>query len=72
MTQALHRLVEMIGERGETADKHLIISHCNAPERAELVKKLLLATNEFKRVIVLNTRGVNSMYANAGGVIVTA
>lgn len=73
MKKALARLGELVtAELKEARDRCLIISHCNAPERAELVKKLILAKNEFKRVIVLNTRGVNSMYANAGGVIVTA
>ena len=66
MKKALARLGELVtAELKEARDRCLIISHCNAPERAELVKKLLLAKNEFKRVIVLNTRGVNSMYANA-------
>lgn len=73
MKKALARLGELVtAELKEARDRCLIISHCNAPERAELVKKLMLAKNEFKRVIILNTRGVNSMYANAGGVIVTA
>lgn len=73
MKKALARLGELVTEElREAKDRCLIISHCNAPDRAELVKKLILAKNEFKRVIIMNTRGVSSMYANAGGIIVTA
>lgn len=73
MKKALTRLGEMlVSELQDARDRCLIISHCNAPERAEFIKKLLLAKAQFKRVIILNTRGISSMYANDGGVIVTA
>ena len=73
MKKALARLGELLTEElKEAKERCLIISHCNAPERAELVKKLILAKNKFKQVLILNTRGVSSMYANAGGIIVTA
>lgn len=73
MKKALARLGEMLAaELQDAKERCLIISHCNAPERAEFVKKLLLAKAQFKRVIILNTRGISSMYANDGGVIVTA
>lgn len=73
MKKALSRLGEMLAaELQDAKERCLIISHCNAPERAEFVKRLLLARAQFKRVIILNTRGVSSMYANDGGVIVTA
>lgn len=73
MKKALSRLGEMLAaELQDAKERCLIISHCNAPERADFVKRLLLARVQFKRVIILNTRGVSSMYANDGGVIVTA
>lgn len=73
MRKALARLGELLTEdlKG-LGDRCLIISHCNAPERAELVKKLILARTKFRRVIILNTRGISSMYASNGGIIVTA
>ncbi len=58
----------------EIADKEykcLMISHCNAPDKAEMVKNMILARDSFHEVIVLCTRGLNSTYANDGGVIVT-
>lgn len=73
MKKALSRLGELLAaDLKDARDRCLIISHCNAPERAELVKKLILAKAQFKRVIILNTKGISSMYANAGGIIVTA
>ncbi|MDE6639742.1 MAG: DegV family protein [Acetatifactor sp.] len=73
MKKALARLGEMLAaELQDAKDRCLIISHCNAPERAEFIKKLILAKTQFKRVIILNTKGISSMYANDGGVIVTA
>lgn len=73
MKKALARLGEMLAaELQDAKDRCLIISHCNAPDRAEFIKKLILAKTQFKRVIILNTKGISSMYANDGGVIVTA
>ena len=42
-----------------------------APDRAETMKKLLMEKAEFKGCLIMDTRGVSSMYANDGGVIVT-
>lgn len=72
MKKAIARLGEILAsELKDAKERCLIISHCNAPERAELMKKLILAKTEIKRVIILNTRGISSMYANDGGIIVT-
>lgn len=72
MKKALRRMTEIVlEEAGETKDRVLMITHCNAPERAETVKKLLTEKAEFKDCLIMNTRGVSSMYANDGGVIVT-
>ena len=51
-------------------DKILGITHCNCPERAQIVKEAILERIPVKDVVVLDTGGVSSMYANDGGVIV--
>ena len=51
--------------------KRLMISHCNCKERAEYVKKLITEQIKVKETIILDTRGVSTMYANDGGIIVT-
>ena len=69
--KALVKMVDYIAEKAEgSKDKILGISHCNCAERAELVKNAILERIEVKDVIVLDTAGVSSMYANDGGVIV--
>lgn len=69
--KALAKMVEhVIAESGDAKDKILAISHCNCQERAEGVKKMLLEKGEFKDVVILDTRGISSMYASDGGVIV--
>lgn len=59
-------------EVSETAKRRLIISHCNAPQRAEFVRKQIMEKADFRECILLDTKGVSSMYANDGGVIITA
>lgn len=54
----------------DAQDKILMISHCNCPQRAESVKQMILEKVRFKKVLILETRGISSMYANDGGVIV--
>lgn len=72
MKKALRRMAEIVlEEAGDTKDRVLMITHCNAPERAETVKKLLMEKAEFKDCLIMDTHGVSSMYANDGGVIVT-
>ena len=69
--KALSKMVDLIvTELKESPSKRLLITHCNAPQRAEAVKKMILSKVEFKETIVLDTAGVSSMYANDGGVIV--
>ncbi len=70
--KALSKLAELAAaEVKNPGERRLIITHCNAPDRAELVKKLILAKAAFRECIIMDTRGVSSMYANEGGVIVT-
>ncbi len=70
--KALGKMAEAAAEEVENSqERRLIISHCNARERAESVRDMILAQKKFKECIILDARGVSSMYANDGGVIVT-
>lgn len=72
INKALTRMAEIIArDTKQPETKKLMISHCNCPDRAELVKDLLLSKMSVKEVVVLDTAGVATMYANDGGVIVT-
>lgn len=72
MRKALSRMVDHVVEelKGST-ERVLMISHCNAPETAEKVKKMILEKASFANVVIINMRGISSMYANDGGIIVT-
>ena len=69
--KALVKMVDYVKEgENNSSDKVLAISHCNCPERARMVKEALLERMQVKDVIILDTAGVSSMYANDGGIIV--
>lgn len=71
MKKALAKMTDFIaGELRDAAKKRIIITHCNAPERAQTVKKLLECKVAVKEILVMDTAGISSMYANDGGVIV--
>lgn len=70
--KAFMRLVEIIGEKGEKLEEKVIgIAHCNCLERAEEFKSELLKRYKFKDVIIVETAGLSSVYANQGGIIVS-
>ena len=51
-------------------NKVLAISHCNSPKKAQMLKEAIQEKMKLKDIIILNTAGVSSMYANDGGIIV--
>lgn len=69
--KALSKMVDrIINDLGDRKDTVLGIAHCNCPDRAELVKKQLMEKGDFKKVVTVDTRGISTVYANEGGVIV--
>ena len=51
-------------------EKTLAIAHCNCPERAAEMERLLRERVKFKDCFIVDTAGISSMYANDGGIIV--
>lgn len=73
MKKALMKIRDyMLKEVAELNEKRIVITHCNCPDRAEYLKELLKDKARLKEVLIMDTAGVSSMYANDGGVIVTA
>ena len=71
MKKALAKMVDdMLAKTKDCENKILAISHCNCPERAEFVKNTIEKLAHFKKIVIVNTAGVSSMYANDGGVII--
>ncbi len=72
MKKALVKLVDILAEEVENPeDKILAIAHCNCKERANDVKTMIERKIQVKDVIILETKGISSMYASDGGIIVS-
>lgn len=72
INKALKKMCDVVLKEVKNPEsKRLMITHCNCRERAEFVISLLTEKTAFREVILLDTAGISSMYANNGGVIVT-
>lgn len=74
--KALMKMVESVLSEAAKLGKNvkecnLVIAHCNCAERAEYVKGLFAAKAQYKDIVINETRGVSSIYANDGGIIVS-
>lgn len=68
--KALQKMTEYAVKNAvDMENKRLMISHCNAPERAEYVKEKMCALAKFKEVVISNTGGLATVYAEDGGII---
>ncbi len=71
INKALVKMVSLIESEIQNAGmKKLAISHCNCLERAEMVRDAIRDRVQVQDILVLDTTGVSSMYANDGGIIV--
>jgi len=69
--KAFRRLVELIGEFGDNLEEKVLgIAHCNCLEKAEEFKNEVLKRYKFKAIIIVPTKGVTTVYANEGGLII--
>ena len=70
--RAFKRLVEIIGESGVKFEERILaISHADAPERAEDLKKEIQSKLNFKDVIIVKTAGLSTVYVNDKGIILS-
>ena len=68
--KALAKMTEMAAEGIQCGENKILgIAHCNCRERAEAVAEMI-KKEKVKDVIISNTAGISSMYANDGGIIV--
>ena len=71
MNKALVKMMEhIVAKTSDSENKVLAICHCNCPERAEMFKEAIAEKMNPMQIVVLNTAGVSTMYANDGGIIV--
>lgn len=71
MNKALEKMIQNVMNKTKDCENRVLaIAHCNCPERAKAVKEKIEKIARFKEIIIVNTAGVSSMYANDGGVII--
>lgn len=69
--KALKKMIEEVGSRVSDFENRVFgISHCNCPERAQYVKEEIEKRYPFKQIIIADTAGVGTLYANDGGIII--
>ena len=49
-----------------TENKVLAIAHCNCPERAREIERMILDKIKVKDSFIVETGGISTMYANDG------
>ena len=73
MQKALRNMMELAIERAGGVEavktKRLVITHVNAPERAEQLKADFEKLAKFKEIVLTNAMGVATIYANDKGII---
>ncbi len=71
MNKALVKMVDKIMEATVNSENRILaISHCNSPKRAYMLRDAIQERMKLADIVVLDTAGVSSMYANDGGIIV--
>lgn len=67
--QALSKMVSIMAQDERHKGQTLGIAHCNCLERAFFLKDLVLKACSFKDIIIVETGGISTVYANDGGVV---
>lgn len=71
LKKAFVKMTDLIAsELKDGKNKIVRISHCNCPDRAETVKRLLESKIECKGITIQGMGGLSTLYANDGGIIV--
>lgn len=72
VNKALAKMADcLIADIPHPEKRTLMITHCNCRERAEYMRELMEKRAAYKNVVIMDSAGVSSMYANDGGIIVT-
>lgn len=67
--QALSKLTDLMVRDERHHGKTLCISHCLCRERAEYLRMLARKNCNFSEILITETRGISTFYANSGGII---
>lgn len=67
--QALSKMVSLMAADEKHQGRILCITHCNCLEWAFSLKEMVLKSCRFRDIILCETHGISTVYANDGGVI---
>lgn len=67
--QALGKMVALMAANPNHVGKRLAIVHCNCLERAYHLRELALKQCQFDQILISETGGISTVYANDGGVV---
>lgn len=68
--RAIRKLIDTIGEKGDKLEEKVLgIAHCNALDRAEYIKEKVSNQYNFRKIIIIETAGISTVYANEGGIV---
>lgn len=67
--QALGMMISHIASDADHAGKTLVISHCNCQERTSWLKSQIERLCAFAQIVIVETRGIATVYADNGGIV---
>jgi DegV family protein with EDD domain len=67
--QALCKMATLMSQDKKHVGRRLAITHCNCLERAFFLKNLVMKQCKFSEVLISETGGISTVYANDGGVV---
>lgn len=69
--KAFNRLIDMIGEEDVDYENTILgITHVNALEKAQKLKEDILKKYPFKEIMIFEARGISTVYADNGGIVI--
>lgn len=68
--QALSKMVDFIEKDPARKDRTAVIAHCNCLERAFALKQTMMDKGLFDEVVITETGGIATVYANDGGIVI--
>ena len=67
--QALSKMAALMAQDKRHVGRRLAITHCNCLERAFYLKNLVLRQCRFSEILISETGGISTVYANDGGIV---
>lgn len=68
--QALSKMVDKAASDPDHVGRPLVISHCNCPDRAIMVKEMIENKCQFSDIQITGAGGITTVYAYDGGIVI--